>query len=97
MLLNGEGKQATAIGTTDQWVVSKTGANHLSAFVVGSVAVYVLANCTIAEFDALYAAGKAIRIQPSMGFDFNGEGYVNIKSVCYRTASSTSGIDFAAF
>ena len=97
MLLNGEGLQDTATEETQLWTVSKSGANNLSVFVVGAVAVYVLANCTVAEFDALYAVGKAIRIQPSMGWTFNGDQFTNIKSVCYRTASSTSDIDFAAF
>jgi len=97
MLLNGEGKQATASGTTAIWTPTSAGANNLSCFVAGSESVYVLANCTIAEFDALYALGKAIRISSGMSFNFNGDQYVNIKCVCYRTASSDSDIDFAAF
>ena len=97
MLDKGEGKQATASGTTALWTVSKSGANGISAYVVGSVAIFVLANCSIAEFDVLYAAGKAIRIQPNMSFFFNGNTRANIKSICYRTATGTSDVDFAAF
>jgi hypothetical protein len=97
MLLNGEGKQATASDTTARWEPSKSGGNSLSCYVVGSEPVFILANCTTDEFDALYASGKAIRVQSGMTFVFNGDKEVNIKSVCYRTASSTSEIDLAVF
>ena len=97
MMTYGEGKQATAEETTAIWTPSEAKANNLSCFVVGAEPVYVLANCTIAEFDALYAAGKAIRVSSGMTYTFNGDHYVNIKSVCYRTASSSSAVDFAAY
>lgn len=97
MLLKGEGKQTTATDTTAIWTLDKSGANGISVSVVGLTAVFFLVNCTEAEFNTAYAAGKAIRVQPSMSFFFNGDKVQNIKSVCYRTASSTSDVDFAAF
>jgi hypothetical protein len=97
MMTYGEGKQVTASDTTAIWTPSEAKANNLSCYVVGAEPVYVLANCTIAEFDVMYAAGKAIRVSSGMSFNFNGDQYVNIKCVCYRTASSTSAVDFAAF
>jgi hypothetical protein len=100
MLNNGEGKQATATNETQLWTVSKSGANGISIFVIWSETaqpVFCLANCTVEEFDALYAAGKAIRCHPGTPFNFNGDKISNIKSVCFRTASGTADIDFAAF
>jgi hypothetical protein len=100
MLINGEGKQATATDTTARWEPSKSGANSISVNVIYSDTaqpVFVLANCTTAEFDALYTAGKCIRVHPGTPFTFNGDKVENIKSVCYRTASGSSDIDFAAF
>ena len=97
MLRNGEGKQTTATDTTALWTVSKGGANGISVYVAGDTAVYFLVNCTEAEFNTLYDAGKAIRVQPSMNFYFNGDKLQNIQSVCYRTLTGSSDVDFAAF
>jgi len=99
MLLNGEGTTKTAAVTSAQWEVSKSGAASLSVYNTGANDVWVLANCTTAEFDVLYAAGKAIRVRSGLQYNFNGSaplGGQNIKSVCYQTAASTSEIDMAA-
>ena len=99
MLLNGEGKQATASTTSAQWAVSKTGANSLSVDVEGSDAVYCLVNCTTSEFDTLYAAGKAIKVRNGIPFAFYGDQFTNIKNVCYRVAAggSDSDVNFGAY
>jgi hypothetical protein len=100
MLINGEGKQVTATDTTAIWTPSKSGANGISVNVLyteTAAPVFCLVNCTAAEFDVLYAAGKAIRIQPGTPFNFNGDKLQNISSICYRTATGTAGVDFAAF
>lgn len=97
MLQNGEGKQATASDTTAEWIVSKGGADLISVKNKGSVEVFFLVNCTIAQFDALYALGKAIPVDAGDNFTFNAAGKQIIDRVCFRTASSTSAINFAAF
>ena len=97
MLLNGEGKQATATSTTAQWVPSKSGANSLAVDVEGTAAVFVAVNCTTAEFDVLYAEGKAIKVRNGITFGFYGDQYTNLQSVCYRTESSDSDVNFGAY
>ena len=100
MLLNGEGgADKTATTTTQIWTPSKSGANSLSVDVEGSDAVYCLANCTTAEFDTLYAAGKAIKVRQDITFTFYGDQYTNLKSVCYRVADSgsDSAVNFSAY
>ena len=97
MLYNGEGRQVTAGETTAVVTLDKSNASSLSVTVLGNAAVYVLVNATAAEFNAVYAAGKAIRIQPGYNFTFAANGAFPIASVAYRTATGTSDIDISAF
>lgn len=97
MLNNGEGNQATASTSTQLWTISKGGANSLSVDVEGTPAVYVAVNCSIAEFDVLHAANKTIKVRNGIAFGFYGDQYVNIQSVCFQAASTTSVVNFGAY
>ena len=98
MLLNGEGRpDITATSTTQLITFDKSGANSLSVDVEGTDSVYVLANISIADFDTAYAAGKAIKVRSGIPFGFYGDQYNNLKSVCFRTASTSSVVNFGAY
>jgi len=97
MLLNGEGKQATATSSSQQWEPSKSGANSLGVDVEGTTSVYVAVNCTTAEFDVLHAANKTIKVRQNMPFSFYGDQYTNIKFICFQSAGSDSAVNFAAY
>ena len=97
MLLNGEGRQLTASSTSALLTLDKSGANSLSVDVEGTADVFCLVNCTKAEFDTAYAAGKTIKVRSGIPFGFYGDQYTNIKSVCYQTASADSDVNFGAF
>ena len=97
MLLNGEGKQVTATSTTAIWTPSKSGANSLSVDVEEDIDVYCLVNCTTAEFDTLHAAGKSIKVRFGIPFVFYGDQYTNLKSICFRTATTDCDINLAAY
>jgi len=97
MLNQGEGKQTTATSTTALWTLNKSGANSLSVDVEGSPDVFFLVNCTAAEFDTEYAAGRAIKARNGIPYAFYAGELKNISSVCYRTASTSSAVNFGAF
>ncbi len=97
MLFNGEGNQTTATSTTARWVPTKSGANSMSVDVEGDDPVFCLVNCTEAEFNAAYAAGRAIKVRNGVTFGFYGDALTNISSICYRTESSDSDVNFGAF
>ena len=97
MLLKGEGNQATATSTTAQWTPTKSGANSLAVDVEGVSDVFVLVNCTTAEFDTEYAAGRTIKVRNGIPYAFYGDQHTNLKSVCYRTASTSSAVNFGAY
>jgi hypothetical protein len=100
MLNNGEGKQATATTDTALWTLPNAGANGISVFITYTETaqnVFALVNCSIAEFDALYDAGRAIKVFVGVPYNFNGDGQKSVSSICYRTASGSSDISFAAF
>lgn len=97
MLLKGEGLQDTATSSTQLWTPTKSGANSLAVDVEGTDDVFCLANCTIAEFDAEYAAGRTIKVRNGIPFGFYGDQFTNLKSLCYRTASVDSLVNFGAY
>lgn len=98
MLTNGEGRpDITATTTSTLITFDSSGANSLSIDVEGSNAVYAQVNTTTDDFDTAYAAGKTIKVRQNIPFGFYGDAKVNIKNVVYRTASSTSVVNFSAF
>jgi len=98
MLNNGEGRpDITANGTTQLITFDKSGANSMSVDVEGTPDVYCLVNVSIADFDIAYAAGKAIKVRSGIPFGFYGDQYTNIKSVCFRTVSADSVVNFGAY
>ena len=97
MLLRGEGQQATATSTTARWTPTKSGANSLAVDVEGSDDVFVLVNCTTAEFDAEYSAGRTIKVRNGIPYGFYGDQHTNLQSICYRTASASSAVNFGAY
>ncbi len=93
----GEGKQDTATATTARWEPTDAGANSLAVDVEGTTDVYCLVNCSTAEFNTAYAAGQSIKVRNGIPFAFYGDQYVNLRSICYRTASGTSAVNFGAY
>lgn len=97
MLNNGEGKQTTATSTTALWTPTKSGANSMSVDVEGTDPVFCLVNCTAAEFNTAYAAGSTIKVRNGVQFGFYGDQFTNIRSICYRTETNDSAVNFAAY
>jgi len=97
MLTNGEGRQVTATTTSTLITFDKSGANSLSVDVEEAEAVFCLVNISTEDFDTAYAAGKAIKVRQGIPIAFYGDRMSNIKSVVYRTASSTSDVNLAAY
>ena len=43
------------------------------------------------------ATGDTIKVRNNLPFGFYGDQHTNLKSLCYRTASASSAVNFAAF